>query len=104
MKKIDIFRYFYIVLILLCSCKKKDDVQYYQFIKSHCAYVTVGGVVGIREKCFAAGERVEGKQINNNTILIRIAAHRNENDQPPYSNSYQEFLEVPAENLKFVGD
>ena len=100
MKTLKVFTTLLIFSILF-SCKKKTDVQYsYVFVKPYCATVTVGGVVGIAQRCFAIGDIVQGKQAENGTITIRIAGHTALNDGPPSSASYQEFLDVPAEHLK----
>ena len=91
-------------LSVLFSCEKDIDDQNYVFTSPYCANVTVGGVVGIAEKCFKVGDYVMGKPVEDGTILVRIAAHSSRNDGPPSSSSYQEFLNVPAVHLKLSGE
>lgn len=71
----------------------------YVFTTPYCATVTVGGVVGIAEKCYKIGDIVTGKEINSGKLNIRIAEHSALNDGPPSSSSYQEFLDVPLSYL-----
>ena len=93
-----------LIISVLVSCEKKstDKEDTFVFLKSYCATVTVGGVVGITEKCFNPGDTVTGKQVNNGMVTIRIAGHSELNDLPANPNSFQEFLDVPAENLKLI--
>lgn len=88
------------------SCEKNKDVKEnsYVFIKPYCDMVIVGGVVGIREKCFNSGDTVSGREITEGQVTIRIAAHSEFNEGPPSPNSYHEFLNVPAENLEKIKD
>jgi hypothetical protein len=89
-----------IFLFLLGSCTNDQTIndQTYVFTKPYCSTVTVGGVVGIAEKCYKTGDVVTGKEINSGKLTIRIAEHSSINDGPPNSASYQEFLEVPINN------
>ena len=89
-----------IFLFLLGSCTNDQTIndQTYVFTKPYCATVTVGGIVGIAEKCYKIGDVVTGKEINSGKLTIRIAEHSSINDDPPSSASYQEFLEVPINN------
>lgn len=90
-------------IILLASCKKStSDEKDYIFVKPYCARVTVGGVVGLAEKCFKLGDAVKGTKTTDGSIRVRIAAHSVLNDDPPNSSSYQEFLDIPSQNLKLV--
>jgi len=93
-----------LIISVLVSCEKKstDKENTYVFLKSYCAKVTIGGYVGITEKCFNPGDTVTGKQVVDGTVTIRIAAHSDLNDLPSNPNSFQEFLDVPAENLKLT--
>lgn len=89
------------IILLSTSCKKNpDDTKYtYIFVKPYCAVVTVGGVVGIKERCFSVDEIYKGKRIADGTAVIRIAgpSHLNKVQGPA---SFQEFLAVPADYLK----
>jgi hypothetical protein len=88
----------------LISCEKKATPQEdtYVFVKSFCARVTVGGFVGITEKCFNVGDTVSGKVVIQGLVNIRIAGHSVLNEGPPSPNSYQEFLDVPSEYLELI--
>ncbi|QBN20088.1 hypothetical protein [Flavobacterium nackdongense] len=88
--------------IIIASCTNDQTItdQTYVFTKPYCATVTVGGVVGLAEKCFKIGDIVSGKEINAGKITIRIAEHSSLNDGPPSSASYQEFLDVPLNYLE----
>jgi len=88
-------------IIVFTGCKKTDDDERsYEFTKSYCAQVTVGGFIGIKEKCFAIGDEVKGRKIDKTTISIRIAEHTKGNEKPANSATYQEWLNVPISNLK----
>jgi len=102
--KINKFLLLVLLVIILSACEKKDtsDGDNYVFVKPHCAMVTVGGFVGITEKCFNVGDIVFGKETIEGQITIRIAAHSELNEGPPSPNSYQEFLNVPSDKLKKV--
>ena len=90
-------------IVILSSCEKSNTKeQDYIFVRPYCAKVTVGGVVGISEKCFKIGETVKGTQTDDGSIRVRIAAHSAVNDGPPSPNSFQEFLNIPSQNLKLV--
>ena len=90
-------------IISLASCEKTNTKQQdYVFVNPYCATVTVGGIVGISEKCFKLGEIVKGTQTDDGSIRVRIAAHSVVNDGPPSPNSFQEFLNIPSQNLKLV--
>lgn len=93
-----------LIISILGGCEKKaaDKEINYVFIKSYCATVTVGGVVGITEKCFNPGDTVSGKEAMEGTILIRIAGHSDINNGPSNPNSFQEYLNVPSENLSIL--
>ena len=62
--------------------------------------MTVGGVVGIAERCFEIGDVVVGYEKTKGTVTIRIAEHSPLNDGPPTNASYQEFLDVPSDYLR----
>lgn len=88
--------------IIIWGCEKEDTLINHDFIfvKKYCATVTVGGVVGITERCFEIGDLVVGYKKNEDTITIRIAEHNPLNDGPPSSASYQELLDVPSDFLR----
>ena len=89
-----------IVTPLGCAKEKPSGKQEYIFLKRYCATVTVGGVVGLAERCFEIGEVVVGFEKTNATVTIRIAEHGPLNDGPPSNTSYQEFLDVPSDYLR----
>jgi len=93
-----------LIIILLFNCKKSTVKKYsYEFTNAYCAQITVGGFVGIKEKCFSVGEIIEGTPKNNGTVSVRIAEHSQKNEEPANSSSYQEFLDIPIANLKLIG-
>lgn len=100
--KTRIFLLYAIVMMLLASCEKPAEEFTYEFTQAYCAQVTVGGVVGISQKCFAIGDQVKGKQTEGSTIAVRIAGPSKVNEKPPSPASFQEFLNVPSEYLKLV--
>lgn len=89
-------------LLLFNNCKKQEIIKesQYVFTKPFCSIVTVGGVVGITEKCFSTGDTITGYQKKEEKITIRIAEHSYRNEGPPSNMSYQEFLEVPLDYLE----
>lgn len=89
-------------LFILGSCTKDEVIftKTFVFIKPYCATVTVGGVVGLAEKCFKIGDIVVGTETTSGKLTIRIAEHSYLNDGPPTSASYQEFLDVPLNYLE----
>ena len=89
-------------IVAMWGCEKEEVItrQDYEFIKKYCASVTVGGFVGIAERCFEIGDVVTGYKKNEATITIRIAEHSRLNEGPPTSASYQELLDVPSYFLK----
>jgi hypothetical protein len=93
-----------LIFFILNSCERKAaDIEFkFVFVKSYCATVTVGGVVGIAEKCFNPGDTVVGKEASDGKVSIRIAAHSDWNDGPAGPNSFQEYLNVPSENLRII--
>jgi hypothetical protein len=88
-------------LLFLGSCTNDQTItnQTYIFTKPYCATVTVGGVVGLAEKCYKIGDVVSGKENTSGKITIRITGHFNLNDGP---NSSQEFLDVPINYLELT--
>lgn len=103
-KKSNLIFVLHLLVLFVISCNKEDTPQHYEFkfIEEYCDVVTVGGVVGIADKCFEVGEIVSGTDYGGKTITIRIAEHSNLNEGPPSSASYQEFLEVPRDYLKIA--
>ena len=102
-------KYFYSIIITLLivimgSCDKEEANREmnYVFLKKYCATVTVGGVVGIAERCFEIGDVFVGEKKTEEIITIRIAAHIYLNDGPPSNVSYQEFLDVPSDYLEIL--
>lgn len=91
-----------ICTILGCGDKEVFQEGNFMFVSTYCATVTVGGVLGITEKCFEPGDVVEGIDKGDESITIRIAEHTERNEGPPSSSSYQEFLDVPRKYLIFV--
>jgi len=91
-----------LIFIFITSCTNDQTItdQTYVFTKPYCETVTVGGVVGLAEKCFKIGDVVTGKENNSGKLTIRIAEHSSLNDGPPSSASYQEFLDVPLNYLE----
>jgi len=90
------------LIIIIWGCEKEETLtgQDFIFVKKYCAMVTVGGVVGITERCFEIGDVVVGYKKNEGAITIRIAEHSPLNDGPPSSASYQELLDVPSDYLR----
>ena len=90
------------LVFTIFSCEKEGLLKEgdFQFIKRHCTMVTVGGVVGIKKRCFEVGDVFVGYRKNEEIVTIRIAEHSALNEGPPTSASYQEFLDVPSEYLK----
>jgi hypothetical protein len=88
----------------LVSCERKVSPQEdrFVFVKSYCARVTVGGYVGITEKCFNIGDTVVGKVVTQGQVNIRIAGHSILNEGPPSPNNYQEYLNVPSDYLILI--
>jgi len=88
----------------LISCERKAIPQEdtYIFVKSYCARVTVGGFVGITEKCYNVGDTVVGTVVIQGQVNIRIAGHSLLNEGPPSPNNYQEYLNVPSDYLKLI--
>jgi hypothetical protein len=86
-----------LILILFAGCTNDQTTTYktYVFTKPYCETVTVGGIVGLAEKCFKIGDIVTGKEIKTGKLTLRIAEHSAVNDGPLSSASYQEFLDVP---------
>ncbi|MCP2026740.1 hypothetical protein L1276_001884 [Flavobacterium sp. HSC-32F16] len=96
---------FFILILGIISCNSDEDKSLegnFEFTSKYSATVTVGGVVGIKERFFETGEVYKGSDRGKETIRIRIAEHSQLNDNCPNSMCYQEFLDVPRVNLKFV--
>lgn len=85
-----------------CTNDKVTTDSSYVFTKPYCATVTVGGVVGLAEKCYKIGDIVSGKENTSGKLTIRIAEHSYLNDGSPSNASYQEFLDVPVNYLEIV--
>lgn len=88
-------------MLFLGSCSSEHVLidKTYIFTKPYCATVTVGGVVGLAERCYKIGDIVSGKENTSGKLTIRIAEHSSVNDGFPSSASYQEFLDVPINYL-----
>jgi len=93
-----------ILVSIFISCEKNIPIEgsSYVFIKSYCATITVGGFVGISDKCFNVGDTVICNEVTEGQITIRIAEHSVINEGPPGPNSYQEYLKVPSEYVKLL--
>ena len=93
-----------LLIPILGSCEKGDikKEQSYFFLKPYCAIVTVGGFVGLAEKCFKIGDIAVGEERIEGKVTIRIAEHSYLNDGPPSNTSYQEFLDVPSNYLEVL--
>jgi hypothetical protein len=105
MKAINLLKGFgLLILIIIASCTNDQTItdQTYVFTKPYCETVTVGGVVGLAEKCYKIGDIVSGKENTSGKLTIRIAEHSSLNDGPPTSASYQEFLDVPLNYLEII--
>ena len=91
-------------LLVLVSCTKDPVMpnEAYVFTKPYCATITVGGVVGLAEKCYEIGDIVTGKENTIGKLTIRIAKHSKLNEGPATSASYQEFLDVPLNYLEII--
>lgn len=97
--------YFLILTLGIISCNSDESKNLegnFEFIAKYSATVTVGGVVGVRERFFEIGEAYKGSDEGKETIRIRIAKHSELNDNCPNSMCYQEFLDVPRKFVKFV--
>lgn len=103
-KTISVLSMLLFLSITTGSCTKDPVVadQTYVFTQPYCATVTVGGVVGLAEKCYKIGDVVSGKENTSGKLTIRIAEHSTLNDGPPSSASYQEFLDVPLNYLEVI--
>lgn len=101
-----IHKLFFLLLsvILISACEKKDtpDGYDYVFVESYCSMVTVGGVVGIREKCYEVGDTVTGKELTEGQITIRIALRSDLNEGNDSDFGHQEFLRVPLDKLEKI--
>jgi len=89
---------------ILGSCEKGDikKEHSYVFLKPYSQTVTVGGFIGLAEKCYKIGDIVVGSEKSEGKITIRIAEHSSLNDGPPSSASYQEFLDVPSNYMELI--
>ena len=76
----------------------------YVFVEEYCATITVGGFIGITEKCFSNDDTIVGFEETEGMITTRIAEHTYLNDKPPGPWSYQEFMNIPSEYLELLND
>jgi hypothetical protein len=91
---------FTITIILSCNDKKVSSKNnHYTFTKDYCTTIVVGGVVGIKKKCYKVNDTVTAESIRDSSIIIRIAQHNELNDTSGPSN-FQELLEIPLEFLE----
>lgn len=88
--------------ILGCSSDEDKSAKKFEFTTEYTTEITVGGVVGVRNRTFKIGETFKGVDKGKETIKIRIAEHSQLNDNCPNSMCYQEFLEVPRAYLKLT--
>lgn len=98
------FIYFLILTLGILGCSSDDDkpTKNFKFTTPYTTTITVGGVVGTRERTFKIGETFKGLDDEKETIRIRIAEHSKMNENCPNSWCYQEFLNVPREYLKLI--
>lgn len=89
-------------ILVGCDKAKTKKDQSYVFLNAYCETVTVGGVVGLAEKCFEVGDTVVGTKRTDGKITIRIADHSKLNEGPANSASFQEFIDVPSDYLKVL--
>ena len=101
MKKIFLILSIIAFIFTFESCTKDSNstTQNYAFTKPYCTMVTVGGVVGVSEKCYKIGDIVTGQENTSGKLTVRIAEHSALNDGPATSASYQEFLDIPIDYL-----
>ena len=88
-----------LAITISSSCNDKkiaEDLNIYTFTKAYYENISVGGVVGIVEKCYEINDIVTAESITNSSIIIRIAVHTELNDSKGPWN-YQELLEIPFE-------
>lgn len=76
-------------------------MEKYKFIKPYSTKITVGGAVGITTKSFKVGDIVEGEE-GEKAITARIAPSSAINDGKPSNMTYQEFINIPLDNLEKV--
>lgn len=88
--------------IICCSTDDKTINGNFEFVNQYTTQVTVGGFVGIKERIFEKGEIYKGIDEGKETIKIRIAEHSELNEKCANSWCYQEFLNVPRKELKFL--
>ncbi len=98
MKKLICFLILSLV-IFACSSAEDKSSKNFEFTKEYTTKITVGGVVGVRDRTFKVGETFKGTD-KGETIEIRIAEHSESNNNCPNSWCYQELLSVPKEYLK----
>ena len=98
MKKLICFLIF-ILGIFACSSDEVKATKNFEFTAEYTTQITVGGVVGVRDRTFKVGETFTG---TDNGKEIRIAEHSTLNDNCPSNTCYQEFLEVPRAYLKLA--
>jgi hypothetical protein len=95
---------FAISITINCNDKKvslKNNL--YTFTKDYCTTIVVGGVVGIKKKCYKVNDIVTAETIRDSSIIIRIAQHNELNDTKGPTN-FQELLEIPLEFLEEKND
>jgi len=85
-------------LFFYCTDESQEKTEYI-FVEKYCTTITVGGVVGIQEKCYEVGDVVLAEFESNTAITVRIAKGPQINDASgPWS--FQELLEIPLVYLK----
>ena len=88
-----------LAILFYASCKMPHTENEFIFVNDYCTTITVGGIVGVKEKCFYKDDVVVAESVTDSSIVIRIAGHseRNKENGP---SSFQELLKVPKEYVK----
>jgi len=85
--------FLFVAILVSCSESESEDKNYV-FVEQYCSIVTVGGIIGIQEKCYEIGDIVTAESKSDTFIMVRIADGPQINDKVgPWS--FQELLEVP---------
>lgn len=94
---------FLILTLGILGCSSEENTRAegnFEFVIPYTTQITVGGVVGIQDRTFKAGETFSGIDEGDGNVTIRIAEHSVLNDNCPSNTCYQEFLSVPRKYLK----
>lgn len=88
----------FLVILIPSGCKNEVAGTEFVFVNDYCTTIIVGGVVGVKQKCFNKSDQVLAESITDSSIVIRIAEPSVLNNEPGPS-SYQELLEIPLEHV-----